>query len=496
MRVTYVLHRGTTSGDSVTEDANYSPIKAEVYERNNAGTPVAKNATWTKLPKYSPSGAEYKYWATEQKVELLPTDVEDDAPANTSGIVELTSGFFAVSGDKASDSSFSSGRFTQTLTNTVPTATYTAGKDWLTYLANGTKGALTPPAGTTVVFQLKQYKQEMNTPEGTVLHSITLNGMKDVTGTPGTGEELLSNTSNTADAKEGTAWHAYWFDLPKYYWDSTACGFQEYSYDVEEAQFTYDSITYTVDKTSTGYVVKTGEDETDLWTASKDDSGFTNTLELTEFEFTKQWWDNIDIMHDDWPTYRNPQGQTVNATITVELKRHLVYDANGSDIVSSDADPDYTLTLSGLDCTTNSVSTKDHDGSTVTVNAVPVLVGTDPNKKTVYKFMISGLRKKGSMEISGETKTGKWRYSVSEISCTVGPGELYSKTYFLGIDGDPRDHDTESTGVIKNTKEQTFEMPSTGGHGTGMFYILGSILTVLAAVLLIAKKRSDAAGIE
>ena len=490
VRVTYVLHRGTTSGDSVTEDANYSPIKAEVYERNNAGTPVAKNATWTKLPKYSPSGAEYKYWATEQKVELLPTDVEDDAPANTSGIVELTSGFFAVSGDKASDSSFSSGRFTQTLTNTVPTATYTAGKDWLTYLANGTKGALTPPAGTTVVFQLKQYKQEMNTPEGTALPSITLNGLKDVTDTPETGEELLSNTSNTADAKEGTAWHAYWFDLPKYYWDSTACRFQEYSYDVEEAQFTYDSITYTVDKTSTGYVVKTGEDETDLWTASKDDSGFTNTLELTEFEFTKQWWDNIDIMHDDWPTYRNPQGQTVKATITVQLSRHLVYDGT---TVSADADSFYSLTLSDLDSSTDGSQT-DSDGSSLTVKAVPVTVGTAPNKKTVYKFVISGLRKKGSMKIDGVTKTGKWRYRVSETSYTVGPGELYSKTYSLR--DIQRSGDTESTGVIKNTKEQTFELPSTGGHGTGMFYILGSILTVLAAVLLIAKKRSDAAGIE
>ena len=98
------------------------------------------------------------------------------------------------------------------------------------------------------------------------------------------------------------------------------------------------------------------------------------------------------------------------------------------------------------------------------------------------------------MKIDGVTKTGKWRYRVSETSYTVGPGELYSKTYSLR--DIQRSGDTESTGVIKNTKEQTFELPSTGGHGTGMFYILGSIITVVAAVLLIAKKRSDAAGIE
>ena len=31
------------------------------------------------------------------------------------------------------------------------------------------------------MFQLKQYKQRMNTPEETELSSITLNGLKDVT---------------------------------------------------------------------------------------------------------------------------------------------------------------------------------------------------------------------------------------------------------------------------------------------------------------------------
>ena len=42
----------------------------------------------------------------------------------------------------------------------------------------------------------------------------------------------------------------------------------------------------------------------------------------------------------------------------------------------------------------------------------------------------------------------------------------------------------------------TYELPSTGGPGTTMFYVLGSILTLLAAVLLITKKRTDGQGIE
>ena len=51
-----------------------------------------------------------------------------------------------------------------------------------------------------------------------------------------------------------------------------------------------------------------------------------------------------------------------------------------------------------------------------------------------------------------------------------------------------------ATVTIQN--EAGAALPSTGGYGTGMFYILGSIITLVAVVLLITKKRSDAAGID
>ena len=50
-----------------------------------------------------------------------------------------------------------------------------------------------------------------------------------------------------------------------------------------------------------------------------------------------------------------------------------------------------------------------------------------------------------------------------------------------------------ATVTIQN--ETGAALPSTGGPGIGIFYILGSIITLLATVLLIAKKRRDAAGI-
>lgn len=51
----------------------------------------------------------------------------------------------------------------------------------------------------------------------------------------------------------------------------------------------------------------------------------------------------------------------------------------------------------------------------------------------------------------------------------------------------------EATFTVGN--EPGVALPNTGGPGTSLFYIVGSILTLVAAVLLITKKRSDGAGI-
>ena len=53
------------------------------------------------------------------------------------------------------------------------------------------------------------------------------------------------------------------------------------------------------------------------------------------------------------------------------------------------------------------------------------------------------------------------------------------------------DHDSdEAIGKIQNT--QGTALPSTGGMGTTILYIGGSILVILAAVLLITKRRMNA----
>ena len=44
---------------------------------------------------------------------------------------------------------------------------------------------------------------------------------------------------------------------------------------------------------------------------------------------------------------------------------------------------------------------------------------------------------------------------------------------------------------VKVLNQTGTELPSTGGMGTTIFYVLGSVLVVAAGVLLVTKKRMD-----
>ena len=103
----------------------------------------------------------------------------------------------------------------------------------------------------------------------------------------------------------------------------------------------------------------------------------------------------------------------------------------------------------------------------------------------VYWFTIEGL---APFEKVG-TEYIPWTYTLQENSCT-GVNTFYTISYQRSN----TDHAAAGEYII-NMEENSYAMPSTGGPGTSLFYILGSLMTLVAAVLLITKKRSDGAGI-
>ena len=127
-------------------------------------------------------------------------------------------------------------------------------------------------------------------------------------------------------------------------------------------------------------------------------------------------------------------------------------------------------------------------------------ITTPPNGVIVVKGV-----KTGSYDIKEiKAPDGYNRLTTSVIvNATKTSETTTSKTVYLDENGDPTDEVTETvvkveladiaaTAVVVVNKAGT-ELPSTGGMGTTVFYVLGTVLVLGAVVLLVTKKRmSDA----
>ena len=100
----------------------------------------------------------------------------------------------------------------------------------------------------------------------------------------------------------------------------------------------------------------------------------------------------------------------------------------------------------------------------------------------------------GKIEIDGlDADT----YYLREVKAPAGYNKLKddSQVDIIGATLDEETHKlTYTTVVAKINNQSGTELPSTGGMGTTIFYVLGSVLVVGAAVLLVTRKRMSTKG--
>ena len=205
-------------------------------------------------------------------------------------------------------------------------------------------------------------------------------------------------------------------------------------------------------------VTKVTIDGTEVTGDSIIGSGVTiqNTIvETTDFEFTKEWHNISDQVDSTW-----------GGDITVTVQRRI---ENGN----AETVGKYTIHKGDSEFTiTKDASTSD----------APNL-----ENKSEFTFRITDLPKNGTIG----SKTGAYTYFVTEDTVTGYRPATYSNPSTSSTDDRiPSNDEAYNGGKIINTPESSYELPSTGGPGTRLFSILGSILILGAGVLLWRRRRT------
>jgi fimbrial isopeptide formation D2 family protein/LPXTG-motif cell wall-anchored protein len=162
-------------------------------------------------------------------------------------------------------------------------------------------------------------------------------------------------------------------------------------------------------------------------------------------------------------------------------------DKVGNVIATAESDATGRITFKGLDVGEYElVETKAPKGWIKAQKPIPVEIKADivENVTVTDSYEVDGTK------VTTEHKTNE----LKSYSIKVG-GQTTSYTLtnsadktMIDISRNPASSDSE----IKNTKG--VELPSTGGIGTTIFYIIGAILVVGAGVLLVTKRRMNVEG--
>ena len=434
--------------DGTTEEARIAADEAIVGDEARAaalaaltkGEFTAWKAEWKNLPKYDDTGAEITYTIKETSGFTNFTNLDPNGVSSNGTIrnkkpeasATITASKNMATGETPTDEAYS---FILTAASGTPMP------------ENSTAVEADVEAGT------EGYVQKTVTNIGTAVTfgsiNYTLADMTGATPVDGEGNENKTEKTFTYTLKEvipegATAANSYTFNGVQY--DPS-----EYTVTVK---VTLDSANGTLTAADPSY--KKGEEE-----ATTTAPTFTNK-EVKDFHFSKAWAGLVT----EWP-----EGEEITVTLAKQLTN-----SSGTAISGEGT----YVTVGNVTLNKDGKVTKEgeYEGTVTATTDGGVTTFTFPN-----------LDKYGVVTIEGTPTKGEWVYEVKEVS--FKSGKSYSVTYSAGT-GITVAKDNET---ITNT-EFGYELPSTGGPGTTGFYVLGSILTLLALVLLITKKRTEGQGID
>ena len=123
-------------------------------------------------------------------------------------------------------------------------------------------------------------------------------------------------------------------------------------------------------------------------------------------------------------------------------------------------------------------------------------VGTELKGKDMTTFTWSGLDDGDYKLVETTTPAGYNTIADIEFTITATHDVSSDNPTLISLSGGDKFTGVISTGVVSaNIENQAgAQLPSTGGIGTTIFYVLGSILVLGAAVLLVTKKRMSTKG--
>ena len=240
--------------------------------------------------------------------------------------------------------------------------------------------------------------------------------------------------------------------------------------------FTIDGLLWGSDEYKNSEVVKVGID--------KDGNEITETIELDS-------------------------GKTIGALQNAEFSLYKGTTTTGNAFKTATTDAQGRMTFEGLDAGTYTIVETAapagyvKDQSTHTIQIIPTIVEQEitetingkpvkykTNVLTEYSVLIDGKETAKYTVTSGTTGEGE-NLKTTQITA-VNQGDKQGE-YKVGNEAIKKtDEPSAASYAGKITNRQGIELPSTGGMGTTILYVGGSILVILAAILLITKRRMNA----